>query len=200
MGKLFVIMGKSASGKDFLYRKLMERHPELKKVVSYTTRPVREGEEEGKEYHFVTEEEMKKLEENGKIAERRKYDTVRGAWYYFTADDGQIDFESETNYVEISTLEGYENLKRFYGKENLVPIYIEVGDEERMQRALARERQQKTPCIAEVCRRFLADEEDFSEEKLQAAEISERIDNHEWETALAQMERLFTEPPIRKNE
>ena len=37
MGKLFVIMGKSASGKDTLYRLIMERHPELRPVVPYTT-------------------------------------------------------------------------------------------------------------------------------------------------------------------
>lgn len=50
MGKLFVIMGKSATGKDTLYKKIKERHPELKEIVTYTTRPIRKGETFGKEY------------------------------------------------------------------------------------------------------------------------------------------------------
>lgn len=191
MGKLFVIMGKSAAGKDSLYKRLMEQNAELKEIVSYTTRPIREGETEGKEYHFVTEQQMEELREQGRIAECRKYDTVRGPWYYFTADDGQIDFESGDSYVLISTLEGYEKLRHFYGKDNIVPIYIEVDDFERLERAVKRERQQKSPCVAELCRRFLADEEDFSEERLRAAEVSNRIINNDLEQALKQMEKLI---------
>lgn len=191
MGKLFVIMGKSATGKDSLYKRLMEQNSELKEIVSYTTRPIREGETEGKEYHFVTEYQMEELREQGRIAECRKYDTVRGPWYYFTADDGQIDFESGDSYVLISTLEGYEKLRHFYGKDNIVPIYIEVDDFERLERAVKRERQQKSPCVAELCRRFLADEEDFSEERLRAAEVSNRIINNDLEQALKQMEKLI---------
>lgn len=191
MGKLFVIMGKSAAGKDSLYKRLMEQNAELKEIVSYTTRPIREGETEGKEYHFVTEQQMEELREQGRIAECRKYDTVRGPWYYFTADDGQIDFESGDSYVLISTLEGYEKLRLFYGKDNIVPIYIEVDDFERLERAVKRERQQKSPCVAELCRRFLADEEDFSEERLRAAEVSNRIINNDLEQALKQMEKLI---------
>ena len=191
MGKLFVIMGKSATGKDSLYRKLVKKHPELIEIVSYTTRPIREGETEGKEYHFVTEQQMLELKEQGKIAECRKYYTVRGPWYYFTADDGQIDFGSGANYILISTLEGYEKLRNFYGKENIVPIYIEVEDFVRLERAMKRERQQKSPCAAELCRRFVADEEDFSEERLQAAEITNRIENDDLEQALEQIEKLI---------
>ncbi len=193
MGKLFVIMGKSATGKDSLYKRLLKQNLELKEIVSYTTRPIREGETEGKEYHFVTEQQMEELREQERIVECRKYDTVRGPWYYFTADDGQIDFESGDSYVLISTLAGYGKLKRFYGKENIVPVYIEVEDFERLERAVRRERRQKSPCVAEVCRRFLADEEDFSEERLRTEEISNRIQNNDFEQALKQMEKLIGE-------
>ena len=62
MGKLFIFMGKSASGKDTLYQKVRERNPALKSVIPYTTRPIRTGETEGKEYHFVTVEQLKELE------------------------------------------------------------------------------------------------------------------------------------------
>ena len=49
MGKIFYVMGKSASGKDTIYKKLLERFPGLKTVVTYTTRPIRDGETEGVE-------------------------------------------------------------------------------------------------------------------------------------------------------
>lgn len=190
MGKLFVFMGKSASGKDTLYRMIMEKHPELKAVVSYTTRPVRAGEAEGREYHFVTEERLHQMEKAGKVVECRCYQTVRGPWYYFTADDGQIDFD-RGNFCLISTLEGYEKIRAFFGRENVVPLYIEVEDFDRMERSLSREREQEKPCVAEVCRRFLADERDFSEEKLQAAGICDRIQNKSIEEAIHQIEEIL---------
>lgn len=186
MGKLFVMMGKSASGKDTLYRRMMERYTELHPVIPYTTRPVRAGETEGAEYHFVSVEQMEQMKRRGQVVECRCYQTVKGPWYYFTADDGQIDFAKGDSAL-ISTLEGYEQIRRFYGADCVVPLYIEVEDFLRLERSLARERQQQTPCVAEVCRRFLADEEDFSEEKLSRLGISHRISNVSVDDALVQI-------------
>lgn len=190
MGKLFIFMGKSASGKDTLYQKIREKNPELKSVIPYTTRPIRTGETEGKEYHFVTVEQLKQLEKEEKVVECRCYHTVRGDWYYFTAHDGQIDF-SAGDYVMISTLEGYEKIREFYGAERVEPIYIEVEDFLRLERSLKRERQQDNPCVAEVCRRFLTDEEDFSEEKLMEAGIRQRIQNDNLEEAISRIEAIL---------
>lgn len=186
MGKLFVFMGKSASGKDTLYRLVMEKYRNLHPVIPYTTRPIRAGETEGAEYHFVTEEEMQEMQRRNQIVEYRCYQTVKGPWYYFTAEDGQIDFE-KGDFALISTLEGYEQIRNFYGEERVVPLYIEVEDMLRIERSLAREKQQENPCVAEVCRRFLADEEDFSEENLQRLGITDRITNISLEQALNQI-------------
>lgn len=190
MGRLFVFMGKSASGKDTLYNMVIEKHPELVPVVSYTTRPVRAGETEGKEYHFVSEERMKELEKAGKVVESRCYQTVRGPWYYFTAEDGQVNFENG-DYCLISTLEGYKKIRDFYGADKVVPLYIEVEDFERMKRSLSREKKQENPCVAEVCRRFLADEKDFSEDMLREAGIPDRIRNESLEEAIARIEEIL---------
>lgn len=190
MGRLYVFMGKSASGKDTLYREIMKKHRELRSVVPYTTRPIRAGEKEGVEYHFVTEEEMHLLENKGQIVECRCYETVKGPWYYFTANDAQMDFEN-ADMCLISTLEGYEKIRDFYGEEKVIPVYIEVEDFTRMQRALAREKEQENPCVAEVCRRFLADEEDFSLEKLKALGIDKKIRNHDREDAICQIEAML---------
>ena len=175
MGKIFCVMGKSSSGKDTLY-KMLKKELEFDSIVPYTTRPIREGETNGVEYHFVTEEEVAELEEAGKIIELRAYNTVHGIWKYFTADDAQIDLEHR-NYLMIGTVEAYQKLKAYYGEEHLVPIYIEVDDGIRLQRALNREKLQEQPKYAEMCRRFLADEVDFSEEKLAEAGIEKRFVN-----------------------
>ena len=58
MGRIYCIMGKSASGKDTVYKELLRRFPELKTYVMYSTRPKREGEQDGVTYHFVSEEEL----------------------------------------------------------------------------------------------------------------------------------------------
>ena len=190
MGKLFVFMGKSASGKDTLYRLVMEKYRNLHPVIPYTTRPIRAGETEGAEYHFVTEEEMHEMQHRNQIVEYRCYQTVKGPWYYFTAEDGQIDFE-KGDFALISTLEGYEQIRNFYGEERVVPLYIEVEDMLRIERSLAREKQQEKPCVAEVCRRFLADEADFSEENLQRLGIAVRISNISLEHALDQISTII---------
>ena len=91
-------------------------------------------------------------------------------------DDKQTDVEHR-DYLMIGTVESYRKLKEYYGEAYLVPIYIEVDDGVRLQRALERERSQAEPKYAEMCRRFLADEEDFSEENLERAGITKRFQN-----------------------
>ena len=176
MGKIYYMMGKSSSGKDTLYKEVLKALPKLKTLVLYTTRPIREGEQEVIEYHFVTDEELERFEKAGKIIEERTYDTVYGAWKYATIEDGQINLAAY-DYLVIGTLESYAGMKKCYGAENLVPIYIEVEDGERLSRALSRERQQEQPKYEEMCRRFLADQKDFSEENLEEAGIVRRYYN-----------------------
>lgn len=177
MSKIFYVMGKSSSGKDTIFKELKTRMPELATIVLYTTRPVREGEKEGREYHFTDTEQLEQLKEQGKVIECRTYETVHGPWSYFTVDDGQIDLEHQS-YLVIGTLESYEKMKNYFGGDKVVPIYIEVEDGERLQRALQREKEQKEPKYAELCRRFLADTEDFKEENLTRLGINTRFQNH----------------------
>ena len=178
MGKIFYLMGKSSSGKDTMFKKLIEdKSLGLKTIVGYTTRPMREGERDGVEYFFVDEEKMLSLEAEGKVIERRSYNTVHGIWNYFTVDDGQVDLDSDDKYILIGTLESYEKVRNYYGKEHLVPLYISVDDGVRLQRALDREKQQDKPKYAEMCRRFLADEADFAKENIDRCEITVSYEN-----------------------
>jgi len=175
MGKIFYLIGKSASGKDTIYKKVKEKLPELKTVVIYTTRPIREGEQDGVEYFFVDDRRLQELQQAGKVIELREYNTVHGIWKYFTADDGQ--FDRDDHLIAIGTLESYVQLKEYFGDEKLVPIYIEVEDGLRLERALARERQQREPKYEELCRRFLADAADFSVDNLNEAGITQKYFN-----------------------
>lgn len=183
MGKIFYLMGKSSSGKDTIYGRLKERFPKLRTVTLYTTRPIRKGEEEGREYHFTNEESLKRFQEAGKVIELREYHTVHGIWKYFTVDDGQFDLVNY-NYLMIGTLESYGKMKEYFGEDALLPVYIEVEDGRRLLRAIEREQRQSEPRYAELCRRFLADTEDFSEEKLKGVGRDDRFINENLEDCL----------------
>lgn len=100
----------------------------------------------------------------------RAYQVVGGVWKYFTVDDEQTDLDTK-DYLAIGTLVSYEKLRDYYGAERIVPIYVEVEDGMRLARALDRERSQIKPNYDEMCRRFLADSADFSEENLEKAGI-----------------------------
>ena len=177
MYQISCIMCKSSSGKDHIYKALLEmEHLNLQKIIMYTTRPRRIGEQDGVEYYFVDDEAAKQYEDSKKIIEMRQYNTVDGIWKYFTVDDGRIDLEKK-RYLVIGTLDVYKKFCEYYGKDKIMPIYIEVDDGIRLERALKRERKQKIPKYKELCRRFLADSEDFSEEKLAQAGIYKRYPN-----------------------
>lgn len=173
MNCIFYIMGKSSSGKDTIYNRI-RLEENLLPVVLYTTRPMRENEENGREYHFVDRACFDKMKSEGKVIEERIYNTIHGEWIYFTSKDS-IDIE-KGNCIGIGTLESYVKIKEHFG-EAVVPIYIEVEDGLRLARAVERERLQTNPKYAELCRRFLADSSDFSEEKLKEAGISRRFSN-----------------------
>ena len=185
MGRIYYIMGKSATGKDTIYKEVLKQRPDLKTIVMYTTRPIREGETDGVEYHFRSISEMEELRDSGKMIECRMYQTVFGPWYYFTMDDMQFDLKSDANYLMIGTLESYEKMRQYFGQESLVPIYIEVPDGIRLQRAVDRESAQKNPNYKETCRRYLADEDDFTEEVLERLNIVKRYQNINLEECLA---------------
>ena len=179
MGKLFYIIGKSSTGKDTIFQSLREnRKLNLEPLVLYTTRPMRAGEKAGVQYHFTDEDGLSKLEAENRVIELRAYHTVHGIWKYFTADTEATDLEQH-DYIGVGVLESFRALRNYYGADKVVPLYIEVEDGERLQRALDRERAQEKPRYAELCRRFLADSEDFSEEKIQEAGIQKRFYNRD---------------------
>ena len=191
MNRIFCIMGKSSSGKDSVYRSVIMR-PDIEPLVIYTTRPMRENELDGREYHFVDRQVFDTMTAQGKVIESRIYNTVHGEWIYFTSAEN-IDL-SKHSYAVIGTLESYLPIKKYFGADTVVPVYLEVEDGLRLIRAIERERQEENPKYAELCRRFLADSEDFSEEKLAQAGIVRRFSNNSsYEECLAEVMDFISE-------
>ena len=178
--KIFYIIGKSASGKDSIYKNLltMIRSFELLPIVQYTTRPMRIGERDGVDYHFVTYNDFLDMMHEQKVIEARTYKTVEGNWVYFTAK--MKDTGAGKVYLGIGTLESYHSMKTAYG-DDVIPIYIDVNDETRLRRAIERESKQLNPNYKELCRRFIADCEDFSDERLNAFVINNVFHNYDLE-------------------
>lgn len=191
MNKIFYIMGKSASGKDKIYGNLLAMEElALKPLILYTTRPIRSDEEDGREYYFVDDAVLERVKDQGRLIESRSYDTIHGVWTYFTADEGKLDLQNHT-YIGIGTLESYEKMVEYYGENIMRPIYIEVEDGERLRRALKREGKEAEPKYAEMCRRFLADCEDFSEERILHAGIKRRFLNVDLENCIKEIEKYI---------
>ena len=189
MGKIFYIMGKSASGKDTIYKELMEKMPKFHSIVPYTTRPMREGEKDGVEYFFTDREELERQLASGKVIESRTYQTIAGPWTYYTVDDGQFDVADDESCLMIGTLKSYEKMCAYFEAGKMVPVYIEVPDGIRLLRAVKREENQKKPNYREVCRRYLADEKDFSEENLERLGITKRYQNTDMEICVEEILR-----------
>lgn len=188
-------MGKSASGKDTIYKLLLQNPTlHLKPVILYTTRPIRDGETNGIEYYFTNIKQLEILRTQNKVIEERAYQTVMGVWHYFTVNDTQ--FSSPSPLLMIGTLESYQNTRKYFGEERVIPIYIEVEDGIRLERALLRERIQALPNYEEMCRRFLADQKDFSAEQLKSSGITCHYQNTDLDVCIKQISNMiqsFTE-------
>ena len=189
MGRIYYLLGKSATGKDTLFKEILKRRPKLRTVTMYTTRPIREGETDGVEYFFTDREELERQLASGKVIESRTYQTIAGPWTYYTVDDGQFDVADDESCLMIGTLESYEKMCAYFEVGKMVPVYIDVPDGIRLLRAVKREENQKKPNYREVCRRYLADEKDFSEENLERLGITKRYQNTDMEMCLEEILR-----------
>ena len=189
MGRIYYLLGKSATGKDTLYKEILKRRPKLRTVTMYTTRPIREGETDGVEYFFTGREELERQLASGKVIESRTYQTIAGPWTYYTVDDGQFDVADDESCLMIGTLESYEKMCAYFEAGKMVPVYIEVSDGSLILRGVKREENQKKPDYREVCPRYLADEKDFSEENLERLGITKRYQNTDMEMCVEEILR-----------
>lgn len=165
-------MGRSGSGKSYVLNNLFKQ-PAIAKwcrvLKTYTARPRRVNERNSMEYNFL--DDIKDFE-GLNIIEKRAYvikpDTI---WEYYTCSNNIVP--SDTYYIGIGTPESSEKIRQYYyniyKKDVVVPIYIEASDINLLINSISRI---NADCH-EICRRFLADEEDFSLEKLSEAYIDD---------------------------
>ena len=178
MANIIYIMGKSATGKDTIYKKIKEQI-NANSYVPYTTRPKREGEKQGVDYNFITKEQFVEFLKQNKVMEYRSYNTIdasgeKDIWTYATIDDNQ--WKRSGDFLTIGTLESYvsilEYIKRNQTYLRMIPVYITIDENERRKRALKRENKQQKANLQEMERRFKADNIDFSNAKLEQAGIT----------------------------
>lgn len=151
--KIIALFGKAGSGKDTILRALINKFPDrYNEIVSCTTRPPREGEQEGVNYHFLTVEQFTEKVLNGDMLEATEFNN----WHYGTA---LSSLSTEKINVGVFNPEGIRCLMED-NFVDLIAYYVQVGDKERLIRQLIRE---VDPDVKEIIRRFSADEKDFED-------------------------------------
>lgn len=147
---VIALIGEAGAGKDYLYRTLVDSYPEVNGLVSYTTRPPREGEVDGVNYHFVSREEFEKQIDDGKMLE---YTEFRG-WYYGTS---KAALNAATPNIGVFNVDGIYTMLE--DEEIDLKIFrVIASDRIRLIRQLNRE---NNPDIEEIMRRYKTDKVDF---------------------------------------
>ena len=153
--KIIAIIGRSASGKDFLFRHTLKNNPSLNPVIHYTTRPRRDGEVDGRDYFFVTETEFQRKEDNYEFFSITSFRDWRYGVDSNSFDPAKVNI-GIFNPFEISQLYGF-----FKDKFQLIIIETQAEEQARYNRSLERLNPFDEEGLKELCRRNLADEEDF---------------------------------------
>lgn len=139
MGKIIILTGKSASGKDTLQELLIQEF-HCRKMILSTDRPMRPGEKEGKEYHFRTKEEFLKLIKTGQFIEHREYHVKNNGkpdvWRY-GLEKVNLSRTDKTDYVVILPPPAALIVKKLY-PENAVVFYLSADEETRKKRSMIR--------------------------------------------------------------
>jgi len=150
--KMIAIIGQAGSGKDTILRAVCEENHELNKIVSCTTRPMRDGEIDGLDYHFFTVDQFTEQVLNDKMLEASCFNN----WFYGTSSDSLL--KDKVN-IGVYNPEGIESLILHKDIE-LYVFLIEASDKVRLIRQLKRE---KNPDIEEIFRRYKTDRADFAD-------------------------------------
>ena len=149
---ILILIGKGASGKDTILNQLVTKHG-YKKIVTYTSRPMRKGEKQDVTYHFTSSEEFQKMIEQGLFAEYKTYNSEFGVWYYGTALD---DLEkADDKSIIILTPDGYKDVINKLSKKP-ISIYLYANNSTIKKRLKKRGDDPK-----EAERRISHDNEDF---------------------------------------
>ena len=136
--KVLVLLGKSAVGKDYVLNFLLENY-NFQSVISHTTRPIRQNEINGRDYYFVSNKVFADMLKDEEFIETREYTTnfngKQDIWYYGVS---KKEFEDKKNKICIIDTKGLKDVVNYYGRENIIAIYLDADDKIREQRAKER--------------------------------------------------------------
>lgn len=145
------ILGKTCSGKTTIVDKLVSSHG-YKKIITYTSRPMRNKEVDGKDYHFISEIEFREKIHDGFFAEWKSYNTEFGKWFYGVAKEDLENTDEKS--LLIITPDGYSDIKN--AGIYLKTIYIYANNQTIRERLKKRGDNKE-----EADRRIYADNIDF---------------------------------------
>ena len=171
----FVVLGKSGSGKTELVKILTEQF-KYEKIVTYTTRPIRDGEVDGVDYNFISLEQFKDMLDKDEFVE---YFVAGNGWHYGTKKDSFNDDDM----VIILTPSGLQALKD--NEIDIVSFYIDVDDKERYIRQILR-----GDNINEIARRSNTDEEDFKGIESKVSYVIENNTNNIWDCVISTLSKI----------
>ena len=146
--KFVALVGASATGKSTVERILQEEYG-YNRCISMTTRPKRDYEVDGVDYHFVTIEDINQLDQEGLLAER----TCFNGWHY-----SLTVAEVEDGGVVVIEPNGLRQIINKVGRENVFVVYLTFPDKDRLIRSLVARDDND---VEEVIRRFQADKKDM---------------------------------------
>jgi len=126
LGKLFLIVGPSGSGKGTVIERIKGKYPGFVFPVSYTTREIREGEKDGGSYHYVSKEEFERMIKEGEFLE---YAVVHSDNYYGTSKKDIMEpLKGGAVVIREVDIQGFNSIRNLVPKANLVSIFMKVSD------------------------------------------------------------------------
>lgn len=167
MCRVVSLVGGSAVGKDRILRQVLkESIDRIKPIISTTSRPMRNGEIQGKEYNFVSKEKAEEMMFKHEFIEFREYYPTTGKWndrWIYGISKDSIDLNSDITYIVIVDFEGLKQLEKYLDKYkiNHISFYISTSLQERVRRAVNREGKMTDIQVLEVLRRMLDDEKNI---------------------------------------
>ena len=158
--KLITITSPSSAGKDSILNGVLRVNTNIKTITSMTSRPMRQGEIQDKEYHFKTYEEMKRMIDNNEFIEHKEYKVANGDIWLYGVHKSEIDKNKDETKIVIVDYNGLKELQEYCCKNDIdiESYYIECNPRERLLRSLNRETSTNTNIVKEQCRRLLDDE------------------------------------------
>lgn len=166
--KLILLIGCMASGKDTILKEMInEGYAEP--VISHTSRPMRKGEKDGIEYHFVSAEEMLKMKENNEFIEFKSYKAANNEKWYYGVNKNSLEKGLSKNYILIVDITGMRQIKEYFKDDKdmeITTIFLDVDKETRRKRAIRRD-DMTLEKVKEIERRLEADDKEvypFKEE------------------------------------